>query len=171
MRTLTRLLFLALAGWWTATAVAGDGPEELRRAAEAGDVEAQLQLGTLYEYGFHMPDNEAPALAWYTLAAEQGDAKAAARRDALRARMQPAAVEQAAVLASQWRSAKPQPAPQAGADAPVEVPATTPAETPSDTPISAANTESVLANLPAERVGSSTAGLAAPTGTAEGVSP
>ncbi len=148
MRTLTRLLFLALASWWAAGAIAADGPEDLRRAAEAGDVVAQFELGTLYEYGFRMPDNEAPALAWYTLAAEQGHAKASARRDALRARMQPAAVEQAAALATQWRSAKPQPvatdapAPTpAGDDAATDTPATTtdaPAPAPADADADAA---------------------------------
>lgn len=175
MRTLTRLLFLAFAGCWAMGAIAADGPEDLRRAAEAGDVVAQFELGTLYEYGFHMPDNEAPALAWYTLAAEQGHAKAAERRDALRARMQPATVEQAAALAAQWRSAKPQAVPAAVVDAPAagtaETAAPPAAETTSDAPASAADTDAVLANFPAERVGGNATGLTNVTEPGTGASP
>src|SRR5687768_9441454 len=63
------------------------GLDQLRKAAESGDAEAMLELGILYEFGFSMPDNKAPALAWYRLAAESGNAKASARQDALRAKM------------------------------------------------------------------------------------
>lgn len=134
MQTLTRLLFFALAWWWTAAAIAA-GPEDLRQAAEAGDAEAQIELGVLYEYGFGLPKNEVPALAWYTLAAEQGHAKAAARRDALRARMQPAEAEQAAALVTQWRVAKPRPA---VTHAPTAVPAGDDAHTDASASASAA---------------------------------
>lgn len=178
MRTLTRLLlFLVLAGGWAATAIAA-GPEDLRRAAAAGDVEAQHELGVLYEYGFNLPDNEAPALAWYTIAAEQGHAKAAVRRDALRARVQPAVAERAAVLASQWRPAQRQPAtapmaetlePLARSESPAptpEPPARTIGETSSETTGGAASTAAVIANLPADRTGNHTAGLATAVDTA-----
>ncbi len=131
MRNLTRLLIIMFACWWTA-AVSAAGPEDLRRAAEAGDAEAQLELGVLYEYGFGLPKNEVPALAWYALAAEQGHAKAAARRDTLRARLQPAEVEQASALMAQWRVAKPQPA--ADAPAPTTAPGPAVADTPAPTP-------------------------------------
>jgi TPR repeat protein len=132
MRTLTRVFFLLIAGGWIAAALAA-GPDDLRRAAESGDVEAQLELGVLYEYGYGLPKNEVPALAWYTLAAERGHSKAAARRDSLRGRLQPAEVEQAAALVTQWRVAKPQPA---VADAP-SVPAGEQAATDAPAPATA----------------------------------
>ncbi len=71
------------------------GPQEVRAAAEKGSPEMQLELGELYEFGFGLKQNYVPALAWYTLAAEQGNEKAVKRRDALRARMTPEQIEQA----------------------------------------------------------------------------
>ncbi len=98
--------------------------EQLRAQAERGDPDAQLELGILYEYGYHLPDNKPPALAWYRLAAEQGHAKAAARRDALKAKMTPAELAEAQRLYEAWRSRRPPAAPpsppaapQAGASA------------------------------------------------------
>lgn len=81
--------------------------ERLREQAWRGDAEAQLEMGILYEFGFGMPNNKAPALAWYRLAAEQGNAKAAARRDALRAGMTPPELEEAQRLYEQWRTKVP----------------------------------------------------------------
>jgi TPR repeat protein len=78
--------------------------EALRAQAERGDADAQLELGILYEFGFHLPDNKAPALAWYRLAAEQGHAKAAARHDALKAKMTPAELAAAERLYETWRA-------------------------------------------------------------------
>lgn len=69
--------------------------ETIRQAALRGDVQKQVELAVLYQYGFGLEKNEVPALAWYMIAAEQGDAVAVQRRDALRAAMAPAAVEAA----------------------------------------------------------------------------
>lgn len=71
------------------------GPQDVRAAAEAGNAEAQLEMGILYEYGFNMEGNEVPALAWYLLAAKQGNQKAAQRRDILMSRMTQPQIEQA----------------------------------------------------------------------------
>lgn len=71
------------------------GPREVRAAAEAGNAEAQLQMGILYEFGFNMDGNEVPALAWYMLAAKQGNQKALQRRDVLMSRMTQPQIEQA----------------------------------------------------------------------------
>jgi TPR repeat protein len=90
--------------------------ERLREQAWRGDAEAQLEMGILYEFGFRMPNNKAPALAWYRLAAEHGNAKAAARRDALRAGMTPPELEEAQRLYEQWRAKMPV---AAGSPAPV----------------------------------------------------
>jgi TPR repeat protein len=88
-RTLLLWLCLALMPVMVSAAPAEDpaGLEQLRKQAESGDVEAMLELGILYEFGFRMADNKAPALAWYRLAAESGNAKAGARQDALRGKM------------------------------------------------------------------------------------
>lgn len=130
---------------WTAAALAA-GPDDLRRDAESGDAEAQLELGVLYEYGYRLPKNEVPALAWYTLAAEQGHPKAAARRDSLRARLQPAEVEQAAALVTQWRVVKPRPA---IADVPPSSPAGEQAATEAPTAPAAASADAEVQAAPA----------------------
>ncbi len=109
-------------------ALATDDPaglEQLRQAAEAGKIDAQLELGILYEYGFRKPDHLVPALSWYLRAAESGDADAARRRDALMAKLKPAEVEEAKRLAQ----ASPPPAAMPKAE-PEAAPAPVPAETP-----------------------------------------
>lgn len=95
--------------------------EQLRAQAERGDAEAQLEMGILYEYGYHLSDNRPPALAWYMLAADQGVAKAAARRDALQAKMSAAELAEARRLYETWRAKIPpatQPPPPAAAPPP-----------------------------------------------------
>ena len=49
---------------------------ELRPIAEGGDARAQILLGILYEYGSGVPRDDAEAVRWYRLAAEQGSANA-----------------------------------------------------------------------------------------------
>jgi TPR repeat protein len=94
------------------------GLENLRKTAESGDAEAMLELGILYEFGYQMPDNKAPALAWYRLAAEAGNAKAASRMEGIRAGMSPAEVEQANKLYGEYAASVRRPAPPATAPAP-----------------------------------------------------
>jgi len=55
--------------------------DDIRRIAEAGDREAQLELGILFQYGFNYKDNEIPALTWYSLSANQGNVRAQKLRD------------------------------------------------------------------------------------------
>ena len=47
--------------------------------ANAGDVDAQLQLADLYENGIGVPLNPGQAAYWYRNAAEQGSSKAQSR--------------------------------------------------------------------------------------------
>ena len=47
-----------------------------RSAAEQGDVDAQYNLGIMYNNGQGVPENKAEAVNWYRLAAEQGNAPA-----------------------------------------------------------------------------------------------
>lgn len=60
------------------------GLEEIRAAAERGDVKRQFELGELYEFGFGMQQSRVPALAWYIVAADAGHTVAAQRRDILK---------------------------------------------------------------------------------------
>lgn len=113
----------------TAPASAVDDPaglERLRAAAEAGQADAQLELGILYEYGFNKPDNLVPALSWYLRAAESGVPDAARRRDSLMGKLKPAEVEEAKRLAQTKTSAAPPLAPTPpAAPAPTEAPPAT----------------------------------------------
>ena len=72
--------------------------EALRAAAEQGQPDAQYELGILYEFGFDFPDHKPAAFAWYTRAAEQGNARAAERRDLLKAALDPAQMQRAQAL-------------------------------------------------------------------------
>ena len=69
--------------------------DDIRRTAEAGDRDAQLQLGILFQFGFNYKDNEIPALTWYSLAANQGHPRAIGLRDALKAKMTEKDVQEA----------------------------------------------------------------------------
>ena len=59
------------------------GFSDVERQARGGAVEAQLEVGILYEFCFGMKNNLVPALAWYLLAADQGNPQAIERRDFL----------------------------------------------------------------------------------------
>ncbi|MDH5512388.1 MAG: hypothetical protein OEY27_04155 [Gammaproteobacteria bacterium] len=75
--------------------------EQMRQAAARGSDAAQLEMGILYEFGYNMPKNDINALAWYQLSADQGNALAAKRRDLLKARMSPEAIEAAQKLSQE----------------------------------------------------------------------
>ncbi|MHB8622432.1 MAG: hypothetical protein ACYC9J_05155 [Sulfuricaulis sp.] len=74
---------------------------ETHNAATQGNSEAQVNLGILYEFGYHMPKNDVNALAWYMRSAAQGNALAVTRRDLLKSRMKPDDVAAAEKLASE----------------------------------------------------------------------
>ncbi len=107
-RAFARALVLLVLGLGFSIATPADDAaalEQLRLAAQKGDVGAQLELGILYEYGFNHPGHETPALAWYTLAAQQGNAQALKRRDALKTRLSAQQVEAAQKLITQLAAA------------------------------------------------------------------
>ncbi len=81
--------------------------DALYQAARAGDATARYDLGVLYEFGRGPRDRLVSALAWYQLAAELGNAAAAARRDALRATLPAGDVEAASRLANELRAGTP----------------------------------------------------------------
>ncbi|MFQ5544637.1 MAG: hypothetical protein ACE5FE_01540 [Acidiferrobacterales bacterium] len=96
------LLILIVSLFFTSAAWAQQSqPADVLEAAQRGDQEAQLEMGILYEYGFFMPGNTIPALAWYMLSAEQGNQKAIKRRDLLLSRMSQSEIDQAQSQSSQ----------------------------------------------------------------------
>lgn len=95
--------------------------DQIRQAAEAGDANAQLELGILFHYGFNYKGNEVPALTWYTLSANQGNARASKLREALMKKMTEKEVEEALEQVAQFKAARP--AAPAAAPAPESQPA------------------------------------------------
>lgn len=93
-------------------------PTMVLQQAQAGDPAAQREMGILYEYGFNMQGNKIEALAWYLLAASNGDAMAAAHRDRLNAELDARSVEMARKRAEEIgksvkKTLKPSPPPAA----------------------------------------------------------
>ena len=135
-----------------ATGAAHADLDRIKAAAEQGDVNAQLELGILYEYGFNYQDNQAHALAWYTHAANQGNAKAAGLRDALRAKMTQKEVDAAQSLIAEHKpKSAPVTAPAAPAPAPAPIPEMSPpppAEAPAPMPADAPAPEVMPAPVP-----------------------
>ena len=102
--------------------------EQMRKVAEQGDAEAQLEMGILYEFGYHMPNNSVTALAWYLRSAEQGNALAVKRGDQLKSHMTPDEVDAADKLSKELITKKPEPADTSPASQapPAEKPAPSP---------------------------------------------
>ena len=76
---------------------------EWRAAADGGDRRAMLALGRLYAKGLGAPQDFVLAHMWFNLAASRGEAAALKERDALAARMTPAALAEAQKRARDWR--------------------------------------------------------------------
>ncbi|MFV1993624.1 MAG: hypothetical protein ACC635_06955 [Acidiferrobacterales bacterium] len=95
-----RFLLAIIIGFWLGPVMADGwtGPDDVLQAAKAGNPEAQLEMGILYQYGFNMPGNNVPALAWYLSSAEQGNQSATSRSDILQKQMLPTEVEEARQL-------------------------------------------------------------------------
>jgi len=53
--------------------------DALRARAEQGDAPAQFALGVMYAEGRGVPQDDAEAVRWYGLAAEQGHARTGIR--------------------------------------------------------------------------------------------
>jgi TPR repeat protein len=98
-----RTLILMIFSLFFASAAFAETPElpaDILSAARAGDAEAQVELGILYEYGYRMKDNKITALAWYMKAAELGNARATTYRDKLMQQLSSTEVDRARDLAS-----------------------------------------------------------------------
>ena len=68
------IVVLSVVGLYTFQA--GQEVEELKLAAERGDVSAQFNLGWIYDNGEGIPQDYVEAAKWYQMAAEQGNALA-----------------------------------------------------------------------------------------------
>jgi len=70
------------ATWLRRAAKQGDAWSQfmLRSLAEQGHAEAQYNLGVMYDYGEGVPEDDAEAMKWFRLAAEQGHQHAIWRR-------------------------------------------------------------------------------------------
>jgi len=155
--TTTRLIAL-FAGACLWAGVARADLDHIKQAAEAGDAKAQLELGILFQYGFNYKDNEIPALTWYMLSANQGNAKAASLRDTLRAKMTEKDVQEAMEQVANFKpkgqppAAAPAPAPAAPAPVQEETPPAQNAPAASSAPAAetapAAQTEAAPAPAP-----------------------
>lgn len=150
--TITTRLLAVIAGACLWAGVARADLDDIRHAAESGDPQAQLELGVLFQFGFHYKDNEIPALTWYTLSANQGNAKAAKLRDALMGKMKPTEIEEAMEQVKQFKptaaaapapspaateapAAEPPPvSPEGATPPPAATPPTAPAESPAPAP-------------------------------------
>jgi TPR repeat protein len=78
-----------------------------RKAADQGNVLAQVNLGLLYERGRGIPQDYERAHMWFNLAASRAeDAEtlnfAVKNRDALAAKMTPAQIAEAQRMAREW---------------------------------------------------------------------
>ena len=74
--TIKQLLVMAFAMF---TVSCGEKEETIRERAEAGDPEAQNDLGVIYTNVKEMPPNYRTAVKWYRKAAEQGNAEGQSR--------------------------------------------------------------------------------------------
>ncbi len=77
--------------------------KEWRPLAEQGDANAQFNLGSMYEYGEGVPQDDVQARMWLNLAAAQGNELARINRDRLTEQMTPAELADAQRLAREWK--------------------------------------------------------------------
>jgi TPR repeat protein len=98
MKPLSRLLAFVML--LAAPAVKGGEIEDLTTKAKAGDVEAQLKLGSLYVSGRGVKKNSAEAAVWFQSAAEKGNA--AAQRQMARMHLAGAGVPKDNEAAYRW---------------------------------------------------------------------
>jgi len=73
-------------------------------AANHGLADSQYNLGILYESGLGVPASLVEGYKWYALASRSGDKDAIKRRDALRAKLDPASVSAVDTLVIKWRA-------------------------------------------------------------------
>jgi TPR repeat protein len=108
MKRAIAILILSLAAPVLAGAQDLASLEHMRKVAEQGNAEEQLEMGILYEFGYHMPKNSVTALAWYLRSAEQGNALAVKRSDQLKSHMTPDEIDAANKLSKELMTKPPE---------------------------------------------------------------
>jgi TPR repeat protein len=81
------------------------------KAAEQGQAEAQLLLGTLFFYGHGVPQSYVSAYAWCDIAETNGQSDASECRDAALEHLSPAEMHQSFNIVSEWFKRHPHSAP------------------------------------------------------------
>ncbi|MFO1168174.1 MAG: hypothetical protein U1E19_08670 [Rhodoblastus sp.] len=81
-----------------------------RKAAEYGVRDSQYNLAILYARGMGGPQDLVQSYAWFSAAADQGDADAAKKRDDVAVRFDAKTLERAKALAASYRPKTPEPA-------------------------------------------------------------
>lgn len=76
----------------------------LRPLAERGVAGAQVNLGRMYRFGRGVPQDYAAAHMWFTLAIAHDHAEARIARDNLVKRMTHGQIEEATLMAREWRA-------------------------------------------------------------------
>jgi localization factor PodJL len=88
----------------------GEAAQWFRKAGQLGIRDSQFNLGVLYARGMGVPQDLVQSWLWFSLAAQQGDADAAKKRDDVAAKMDAAAVSAAARALAEFKTATPAPA-------------------------------------------------------------
>ena len=117
---------------------------EWEAAAAEGDLRAMVTLGHVYRRGVGAPQDYILAHMWLNLAASQGDAQAAAERDALAEQMTVEERGEARKLAREWRATR---KPTVRVEAPVSQPSEAEAAAEQPPPRAIQEAQSLLAAL------------------------
>jgi localization factor PodJL len=88
----------------------GEAAQWFRKAGQFGIRDSQFNLGVLYARGMGVPQDLVQSWLWFSLAAQQGDADAAKKRDEVAAKMDPSAVGAAARALAGFKVSTPSPA-------------------------------------------------------------
>jgi localization factor PodJL len=81
-----------------------------RKAGQLGIRDSQFNLGVLYARGMGVPQDLVQSWLWFSLAAQQGDADAAKKRDEVAAKMDAGAAATAARALAEFKTSTPSPA-------------------------------------------------------------
>jgi len=80
-----------------------------RKAGQLGIRDSQFNLGILYARGLGVPQDLVQSWLWFSLAAQQGDADAAKKRDEVAAKMEVSALAAAAQALAGFKASTPSP--------------------------------------------------------------
>ena len=84
---------------------AEDDFDAVKKAAEQGDVDAQIRLGFMYDYSKGVPEDDIQAYAWISLASAQGMKNAKKAKELLTGEMTRAEIAEAQKLSRKYREA------------------------------------------------------------------